>query len=101
MNTPDLRVAVHACDPVTNAGLAGILSRAGAFTVVPGPGADVLVAAEDPAGQDLPVLRRAVTELGVLPAILIAGPLPPWGHRSAADAGCGACCRIGRPGRNG
>ncbi|KFU78424.1 DNA-binding response regulator, NarL/FixJ family, contains REC and HTH domains [Amycolatopsis lurida] len=87
MNAPDLRVAVYAADPVTSAGLVGILSQAAALAVVSGPGADVLVGAEDPAGQDLPVLRRAVAEQGTLPGILIAGPLPPSEHRSAAEAG--------------
>ncbi|UUV30977.1 LuxR C-terminal-related transcriptional regulator [Amycolatopsis roodepoortensis] len=87
MKAPDVRVAVYAADPVTSAGLVGILSQDMTIAVVAGQDADVLVAAEDPAGKDLPVLRRAVSELGVLPGILIAGPLPPSGHRWAADAG--------------
>nr|WP_246481118.1 helix-turn-helix transcriptional regulator [Amycolatopsis umgeniensis] len=69
--------------------MVGMLSRAAALEVVPPGvrGADVLVAAEDPADHELPVLRRAVTEQGVLPGVLIAGPLPPAGYRSAATSG--------------
>ncbi|EME58786.1 helix-turn-helix transcriptional regulator [Amycolatopsis decaplanina] len=101
MNTPDIRVAVYAADPLTTAGLIGILSQAATLEVAAGRGADVLVAAEDPAGRELPVLRRAVAELGAVPGVLIAGPLPPSGHRSAADAGvrCLLPHRAARPER--
>ncbi len=89
MSGPDLRVAVHTADPLTLAGLAGMLSQASALEVVPpgARGANVLVAAEDPVDHDLPVLRRAVSEQGGLPVVLITGPLPPEGYRSAAAAG--------------
>ncbi|ANN18716.1 helix-turn-helix transcriptional regulator [Amycolatopsis orientalis] len=88
-NATDLRVAVYTADPLTRAGLIDMLSRAAVLDVVPSArrGADVLVVAEDPLDHALPVLRRAVTEQGVLPGVLIAGPLPPDGHRSAAAAG--------------
>ncbi|MFC3453482.1 DNA-binding response regulator [Amycolatopsis speibonae] len=89
MNTSGIRVAVYTADPLTRAGLVGMLSRAAVLEVVPSDGrdADVLVAAEDPVEHGLPVLRRAVAEQGTLPGVLIAGPLPPSGHRSAATAG--------------
>ncbi|MFK0247877.1 LuxR C-terminal-related transcriptional regulator [Amycolatopsis azurea] len=89
MNAPGLRVAVYTADPLTRAGLVGMLANAAALDVVPcgGRGADVLVAAEDPLEHELPVLRLAVSEQGSLPGVLIAGPLPPSGHRSAATAG--------------
>ncbi|OXM52931.1 helix-turn-helix transcriptional regulator [Amycolatopsis alba] len=89
MNAPDLRVALYTADPLTRAGLIGMLAQTTGLEVVPsgGRGADVLVAAEDPVDHELPVLRRAVSEQGALPGVLIAGPLPPSGHRSAATAG--------------
>ncbi|MEV7553144.1 LuxR C-terminal-related transcriptional regulator [Amycolatopsis sp. NPDC089917] len=89
MTAPDVRVAVYTADPLTRAGLVDMLAGAAALGVVPsgGRGADVLVAAEDPGDHELPVLRLAVAEQGILPGVLIAGPLPPSGHRSAATAG--------------
>ncbi|GAB3711646.1 LuxR C-terminal-related transcriptional regulator [Amycolatopsis oliviviridis] len=89
MNTPDLRVAVYTADPLTRAGLVGMLTQTAVLEVVPSGerGADVLVAAEDPVDHELPVLRQAVSEQGAVPGVLIAGPLPPSGHRSAATAG--------------
>ncbi|WP_409493027.1 helix-turn-helix transcriptional regulator [Amycolatopsis sp. cmx-11-12] len=89
MNAPHIRVAVYSADPVTLAGLVGLLSPAAMLDVVPSGvrGADVLVAAEDPVEHDLPVLRRAVAEQGALPGVLIAGPLPAAGHQAAVTAG--------------
>ncbi|WP_414938417.1 helix-turn-helix transcriptional regulator [Amycolatopsis sp. cmx-11-51] len=89
MNARHVRVAVYSADPVTLAGLVGMLSPAAMLEVVPSGvrGADVLVVAEDPVEHELPVLRRAVAEQGALPGVLIAGPLPPAGHHAAATAG--------------
>lgn len=89
MNAPHIRVAVYSADPVTLAGLVGLLSPAAMLEVVPSgvQGTDVLVAAEDPVEHDLPVLRRAVAEQGTLPGVLIAGPLPSAGHHAAVTAG--------------
>ncbi|WP_181773704.1 helix-turn-helix transcriptional regulator [Amycolatopsis pittospori] len=86
MSALGVRVAVYAADPLTRSGLVGMLTRTAVLEVVPRD-ADVLVAAEDPGGHELPVLGQAVAEQGSLPVVLIAGPLPAPGYRSAVAAG--------------